>query len=116
MAALSSVVATLQKEWEPDELPKTIIFAEIGREFCDSIDSVLSAEHESVLECIEDLMREGCDDVKDAVATGFLEHLLNKASSGRLYFPTIAPLLGPECVRYCKAWDEFTGIKTPGLW
>ena len=57
------------------------------------------------------------DDEKaaDAVATCFLENLINKSSHGEFSSLKFVKLLGPESREYCKAWDEFTGATTEGL-
>lgn len=62
------------------------------------------------------LLREGNQDVQDAAATCFLENILNYDSAGRLKASSFVHLLGTESKAYCKARDEFTGVKTPGLW
>lgn len=68
-----------------------------------------------IFDLIEHLMVNGDQDVKNAVATCFLENLLNSVSSGKLSSLTFVPLLGPESRKHCLAWDEFTGVHTDGL-
>lgn len=68
-----------------------------------------------VFDVAERLMVEGDNEVKDAVATCFLENLLNVASAGRIDASKFVDLLGPESRAYCRAWDEFTGVHTEGL-
>lgn len=63
----------------------------------------------------ERLMGEGDEEVKDAVATCFLENLINRTSSGGVPAEAFVHLLGPKSRAYCKAWDEFTGVRTKGL-
>lgn len=65
---------------------------------------------------IEQLMQEGEHDLQEAVATCFLESLINLASNGHVSTSTFVHLLGNESREHCKAWDEFTGVKTEGLW
>lgn len=62
---------------------------------------------------IERLLTEGSSEVREAAATCFLENLVNRSDSldPRLY----VSMLGPESRKYCCAWDDFTGVKTPGL-
>ena len=48
-------------------------------------------------------------------ATNFLEGLQNIESSGQVSASEFVPFLGSKSKEYCKAWDEFTGVKTPGL-
>jgi hypothetical protein len=64
---------------------------------------------------IEMLMAEGDSIVKDIAATCFLENLLNYHSAGRIDALKFTHLLGPESRAYCKSWDEFTGVITPGV-
>jgi len=63
----------------------------------------------------EYLMKEGTVKVKDAVATCFLENLINAVAWERIPASSFIHLLGKESKKYCKAWDEFTGVKTEGL-
>lgn len=61
---------------------------------------------------------EGSDekDFDDAACVSFLENLSNYASWGRIELSRFIPLLG-ECSRnFCKDWDKFTGVRSPGLW
>lgn len=60
-------------------------------------------------------MLEGNDKVRDAVATCFLENLINAVAWGRIPSSSFIHLLGEESKKYYKAWDEFTGVKTEGL-
>jgi hypothetical protein len=65
---------------------------------------------------IEQFMSDGTEEVQEAVATCFLENLINAISRGRIPAASFVPLLGPESKKYCKAWDEFSKAKTEGLW
>jgi hypothetical protein len=67
-----------------------------------------------LLETVERLMVEGDEEVKDAAATCFLENLMN-ATPDRISPAAVVPLLGPESRNFCRAWDRFCGLKTPGL-
>ena len=58
---------------------------------------------------MEQLMNEGSEEVQEAVATCFLEDLLNAVSWERITASSFLSLLGPESKKHCKAWDEFTG-------
>jgi len=71
-----------------------------------------------VFDFVEMLMKEGDQETQDSAATCFLENLINFTSSSHVALPakTFVYLLGPESLAYCKAWDEFTGVKTEGLW
>jgi hypothetical protein len=65
---------------------------------------------------IEELMTRGTEEVQEATATCFLENLINATSWGTASAGSFVHLLGAESRKYCKAWDEFTGVKTEGLW
>jgi hypothetical protein len=65
---------------------------------------------------IERLMVEGTEEVQTAAATCFLENLINAVSWERISAESFVHLLGKESKAYCRAWDEFTGVKTEGLW
>jgi hypothetical protein len=64
---------------------------------------------------LEHLLVEGDEDVQTAVTTCCLENLLNYVSAGRIPAESFTQLLGPHSRAYCKAWDAFTGVDTPGV-
>ena len=55
-------------------------------------------------------------DFDNAICTCFLENLINRDSSGNYDFNRILPYLNEKSKEYCKAWDKFTGVRSPGLW
>lgn len=55
-------------------------------------------------------------DFDNAICTCFLENLINRDSSGSYDFNRILPYLNAKSVEYCKEWDKFTGVRSPGLW
>ncbi len=56
------------------------------------------------------------ENIKNAICTCFLENLLNRFTEEHNILDRFIPVLGPESIKYCKAWDEFTRVKTHGLW
>ena len=88
--------------------------------FCDLIADKLENKQEydyqKVFDFIEDIILKGDQDVKGAAITMFLEDLVNLAENGRFETTSFTKFLGPESIAYCKAWDEFTGCKTDGLY
>lgn len=52
----------------------------------------------------------------EAACACFLENLINMASNGRFPYSRFIPYLDEKSKEYCRAWDEFTGVKSPGLW
>jgi hypothetical protein len=75
-----------------------------------------SQEIKDIFILIEQLVSKGDEEVKNSACTCFLENLINATSWERVHASTFIYLLGPESRKYCKAWDEFTGVKTEGLW
>jgi hypothetical protein len=63
---------------------------------------------------IEELIVNGDEDVKDAIATCFVENLANWFVNNPSHEQFIK-LLGPASRAYWKAWDDFTGVQTDGL-
>jgi hypothetical protein len=63
---------------------------------------------------IEHLFTNGDEDVKNAIATCFLENILNKIPD-KIDPKRFVPYLGPNSRDYCRAWDEFCGVQTEGL-
>ena len=86
----------------------------------DIMNTSLSAEKvqeiKEIFLLIEFFISGGNQSVQNAAATCFLENLINATSWGTLKPETFLCYLGPESKKYCKAWDEFTGVKTEGLW
>lgn len=96
------------------------IMTTLGRYVEDLLNAPLSIEKKQeikeIFSLIEFFIKEGNQTVQDAAATCFLENLINYTSAGTLKPETFLCYLGPESKAYCKAWDEFTGVKTEGLW
>jgi len=111
------VVADFLYEWESEEppLPLTVLFSDIGSKFCAMSPKMSRSDRKVFLDCIESLLRNGCDEVVGAAATGFWESVLAESSQDRFDFLEIATLLGPRSASHCIAWDNFTGCTTPGL-
>jgi hypothetical protein len=78
-------------------------------------DRIMHGEFDRLAELfgvVEQLLTEGTEQVREAAATYFLENLTNRESlDSRLY----VPLMGNKSKAYCRALDDFAGVKTPGL-
>jgi hypothetical protein len=79
-------------------------------------DKLSSVKKKEIFDLAEEFMCQGDSDVQNGVATCFLEDLINCASANRIKYSDFVPFLGKESKEYCKAWDEFTGVKSEGLW
>ena len=72
-------------------------------------------EIKQIFDFVEFLLVHGDDLTQTAITTSFLEHLLAK-DPAEIKFADFVDLMGRNAIEYCKAWDEFTGIRTKGLW
>ncbi len=68
-----------------------------------------------IFDLIENFMANGDEEIKSVTATCFLENLQNSIRD-EIIIRKFVRYLGKESIEYCKAWDEFTGVKTVGLW
>lgn len=69
-------------------------------------------ELQAIFAVAETLMVDGDEETQTAAATCFLENLQNREAPPEHW----VHLLGPASQEHCRAWDEFTGVRTPGLW
>jgi len=68
-----------------------------------------------IFQLAEELLESGNDNVQNAICTCFLENIIN-ATPEEVAPKKFVPFLGKKSKEYCKWWDEFTGVKTDGLW
>jgi len=113
--ALKRCSDAIEADWSPDVPPTTIVFAALGRCLSSECEAISLEENKSIWACVEDLLVSGNEEVKNGIATGFVEAVLGDVSSGRLKADTFAGLLGEETVKYCKAWNRFTGCPIEGI-
>jgi hypothetical protein len=102
-------------DWSPDAPPLTLVFSILGRRLCSHAEATSEQEWKQVFTIVDQLIKVGDESVKDAVTTGMLEAMLAEASAGRCDFSRFARYLGAETKAYCRAWECFTGNRTPGL-
>ena len=83
-----------------------------------TIDVVKSNNNEEMVKIfsfVEFLLCNGDDDVQTAITTSYLEYLMSK-DPDEIQFTTFVRYMGKNSIEYCRAWDEFTGVRTKGLW
>lgn len=108
----SDVLLRLTTEWSPDEIPLTVAMSELGNAFASAAPTLSENDARTVLGRVEALLREGSEQVKDAVATGFLEAMvavLDEAPESRW----ILRFLGPRSSNYLAEWAAFCGTEAP---
>ena len=102
--------------WEGDESGLCNDFSEFSDFIIKTIDTLEEQKKIDIFNFIENCVICGDEYIKTAAATCFLENLLNAFSDGDIHPKSFVYLLGTESKEYCKAWDEFTGLRTPILW
>ena len=112
---LETEIQETRAEWAPDDPPATILFSAMGKRIASAVDDIAKNEAVDVFNAVEALLTKGSETVRNAVATGLLESLLNAASANRCDFTKVNPFLGHASKEYCREWDRFTGCATPGL-
>src|SRR3989304_4949727 len=78
----------LEAEWNPEVPPVTILFGCYGEAFAQRVQRQ-NCELSTILAVVEDLMQNGSEQVRNAVATGFWEAVLAESSGGRFDFRLI---------------------------
>jgi hypothetical protein len=112
---MSEALQELEAHWKPDLPPGTAAMGDMARSLAKEIDRIPLDRLLAVFEFVEKLVGSDEEEISTVAATGFLEALLAEASGERLDFRRVAPLLGEESRKYCRAWDRFTGVSTVGL-
>lgn len=102
-------------EWDGDVSGLSLDMSAFAEFASDRISQPSSGIEVRIFKAVEYLLIHGDEGVRNAVATSFLETKINKTSSGGISAPELVKLSLPESLRYCQAWDAFTGVKTPGL-
>lgn len=100
--------------WEGEKAGLCNDIAEFSRYAEDLIKQCRIEELKSIFDAVEQLMTDGDKAVKDAIATCFLENLINQVSAGEILASDFIHLLGPKSITFCRAWDKFTGVQTEG--
>ena len=100
--------------WQREQAGLCLDIAEFAHFVIDLIKGRQTEDLPGIFDIIEELMVDGDENVRTAVATCFLENLLNLVPD-RLPPERFVHLLGPASRTYCIAWDTFTGIPTPDL-
>jgi hypothetical protein len=109
-------VTDIERDGSPDSVPDVVGAGLLADAFGAAPPVLTQSEFVSIGEAVEALLTSGDENISTAIATGFLESLLGQASGGTLDFSRIAWALGPESKEHCRAWDDFSGLKTEGLW
>jgi hypothetical protein len=93
---------------EPDELLPTILMARFADVLAHAWNATPVLTRQHIFDTIERFMVEGDERLQNAVATGFLEALLNHMLEVNIDRPMVEAMLGPESISYLKEWDRFS--------
>ncbi|MFY1679242.1 DUF7674 family protein [Streptomyces sp. WMMC905] len=97
---------------EYDVPPITVRLGSLGTAFAQRSAELTPEQSGRVLRILEDVLTSGSETDRNAVATGFVEALLNAWDPGH-DLRAVWRLAGPRTREYCRAWNEFTGVPTP---
>jgi len=101
-------------EWQNVSPGFTIDMCEFAEYVVNSIQQEREIELDRVFQLVEYFIISGDEEVKNAVATGFLEYILN-ATSRRIDPSSFVPFMGESSKNFCREWDKLNGVKTKGL-
>ncbi|WKE65269.1 hypothetical protein PVT67_16630 [Gallaecimonas kandeliae] len=89
--------------FHPDQPPELIILSALGRCVYENMDNIDDCELERIFDVVEFFM-EGHDDVSNAVATGYVEGIINQCDSSE--FNRAVRLMKPLTCEYAKEWKN----------
>jgi hypothetical protein len=102
--------------WTTDDGSFTVhgVFGVFSSYIGDRLVQGADPELRTVFEYVESKLTGDDSEVANAACTCFLENLMNRVPE------TIPPLhlvpfLGPKSREFCRAWDQWCGVKTEGL-
>lgn len=98
---------------EDDVPPLTVRLGQLARVFAERSAELSPEQRRRVLQLLEQVQAEGSDEDGTAVATGFFEALLTAWDQG-FDLRSVWADVGPKSRAHCRAWNEFTGVETPG--
>jgi hypothetical protein len=102
------------EKWGADEGISIQMFP-LADYIVDAIKNKNDIKIKKIFDFVEFVLCNGDQSIQDAIATSLLEDLLNRDPK-EIQFVTFAKYLGENTIDYCRGWDEFTGVKTKGLW
>ena len=108
-------VESLQQQFGQEPLPLTLLAGQIGSELALLWGTAAENNAVELLRRTEELLSVASTEDADVICTGLLEALWNKVSLDPILRIRVHKAMGTHCQAYCRAWDEFNGIKHPDL-
>lgn len=119
LAAMSPQTQSRMIEWDFDGLPPTLwvssAFRTLGRAIASKRSPLADRDLKRLFQEIDRLLQSSDGQVSNAVATGLLEEIWRSVHESGFDFSTIDPHLGSAARSYLVRWDDFNGVRTPGL-
>lgn len=102
--------------WTGDDGSFTVhgIFAVFSHYIADRLCRGVDPDLRNVFEYVESKLTEDNSEVDNAACTCFLENLMNRVPK-TIPLQNLVPFLGPKSRQFCRAWDQWCGIKTKGF-
>lgn len=94
--------------WSPELPPLTLLFTSLGNEFISSFEEIDQNDYDEIFIDIEKYMlMDDENDVSNAVATGFLEGIVNLSGPHKNNWELIESRLLESSKKYAQAWLDF---------
>jgi hypothetical protein len=102
--------------WTADDGSFTVhgVFAVFSHYVADRLIRGADPALKKVFDYVESKLTGDDSVVDNAACTCFLENLMNRVPE-TIPPSQLVPLLGPKSREFCRAWDEWCGMKTEGL-
>lgn len=96
----------LEDEFFPNPIGTISLFSEIGWFVVDHLNAIERPQR--IFDLIEDAMLNGDDELKNAIATGFIEALVSRSDTSENGWSEISGYLGSRSLEYANAWMKFS--------
>ncbi|MCX6219080.1 hypothetical protein [Spirosoma sp.] len=101
--------------WEGEPAGLVLDMIELAAYTNEQLENKENNDLEAIFQLMENMLNTGSDEVKNAVATGFLESVINPVTADTEYLPLLTTLLGEKSRAYCREWLSFSGAQLPDL-
>lgn len=104
----SAEIELLATSW-PDGPPTTLLMSWLAKVVVQTFPCMTESHRSHLFAAVEDALHDGDDQLKDAVATGFLEGLIVEVERNGQDSSAVRVHAGPLAQDYLRAWDKFSG-------
>lgn len=94
--------------WSPEQPPLTLLFSSLGNEFISGFEKINPDHYDEIFLDIEKyILMDDENDVSNAVATGFLEGIVNLSGPNKKNWDAIESKLLNASKKYAHSWLNF---------